>query len=162
MSNASEDVDSFALQTVVVKAPDPAGPAQPAAPAFYQLLSPFPVVRLAGRIASAGTTLRLFSIVAPSGARVVVDCRGHGCPFRSSARSATAPRDGKVHASASLRIRKLERRLLKKGVRIRVYVTKPGTVGKYVLFKFRKMRPPTRIDRCLMPAAPSKAVECPS
>jgi PKD repeat protein len=158
----SEDVDNFALQPVAVKAAPPAGPAQQATPTSYQLLSPFPVVRLAGRIVRAGTTLRLFSIVAPSGARVVVVCRGHGCPFRSSARSAAAPRDGKANAPASLRIRKLERRLLKKGVRIAVYVTKPGTIGKYVLFKFRAMRPPVRIDRCLMPAAPNKPVQCPS
>jgi hypothetical protein len=141
----------------------PVAPAsQPAAPSSNQLLSPFPVVRLAGRIGKQGTVLRLFSVEAPPGARVVVACRGRGCPFRSSARSAIAPRDGKVHASASLRIRKLERHPLKKGVTIRVYVTKPATIGKYVFFKFRKMRPPARIDRCLMPAAPTKPVECPS
>jgi PKD repeat protein len=157
----SEEVSNDAVETIVVQSPPAAPTGAQLAPA-YQLLSPFPIVRLAGRIARAGTTLRLFSVVAPPGARVVVVCRGHGCPFRTSARSATAPRDGKAHASTSLRIRKLERRVLRKGVSIGVYVTKPGTIGKYVLFKFRRMRPPARIDRCLMPAAPSKPVECPS
>ena len=127
------------------------------------LLSPFPVVRLAGRISNDGTRLRLFSIEAPTGARVVVTCRGRSCPFRLSARSAVAdPGKGKVHSSASLRIRQLEKRVLKKGVRVTIYVTKPGTIGKYVQFKFRKARPPKRVDRCLMPSAPSKPVQCPS
>jgi hypothetical protein len=122
-------------------------------------------VRLAGRITKAGTRLRLFAIEAPPGARVVVMCHGRSCPFRLSARSAAAPADagnGKVHTSASLRIRQLEKRILKKGVTITIYVTKPGTIGKYVQFRFQKRRPPARTDRCLMPSAPNKPVQCPS
>jgi hypothetical protein len=133
------------------------------APSGPKLLSPFPVVRLAGRISKAGTRLRLFAIEAPPGARVVVMCRGRSCPFRLSARSAVAdPGKGKVHASASLRIRQLEKRVLKKGVTVTIYVTKPGTIGKYVQFRFLKRRPPARIDRCLMPSNPSKPAQCPS
>jgi large repetitive protein len=157
----SEEVDNIAVQTVVVQ-PPPATVTPPLATGSYQLLSPFPIVRLAGRIGRAGTRLRLFSIEAPPGARVLVTCGGRGCPFRHSARSAEAPRDGKVHASASLRIRKLEQRLLKTGVRIAIYVTKAGKIGKYVQFRFRKLRPPTRIDRCLLPSEPNKPVQCPS
>jgi PKD repeat protein len=158
----SEEVDGFALQTVVVQPPAAPALSPQVVPLSYRLLSPFPVVRLAGRIGKAGTRLRRFSIEAPPGSLVVVDCRGRGCPFRRSSRSAGARGDGKARTSASLRMRKLESRLLKKGVRIRVYITKPGTIGKYVQFKFRRMRPPARVDRCLMPTAPSKPVECPS
>jgi PKD repeat protein len=159
----SEEVDNFVVQTIAVQLPPaPATAAPQLAPSSYQLLSPFPVVRLAGRIGQKGTRLRLFKIEAPLGARVLLRCRGKGCPFRRSARSAEAPGDGKAHASASLRIRKLEKRLLKPGVKITIYVTKAGTIGKYVQFKFRHLRPPARIDRCLLPTDPSKPVECPS
>jgi len=160
----SEDVADFAVKTIVVNAPTvPAlAPASPGG-STLKLLSPFPVVRLAGRIGNDGTRLRMFSIVAPSGARVVVTCRGRSCPFRLSARSAGAQTlGGKVHASTSLRIRQLEKRVLKKGVVVTIFVTKPGVIGKYVQFKFLKRRPPARVDKCLMPSAPSKPVECPS
>jgi PKD repeat protein len=161
----SEDVADFAVKTIVVHAPVAPALTAPLAAAgpSVKLLSPFPVVRLAGRISNNGTRLRLFSIEAPPGARVVVTCRGRSCPFRLSARSAVAePGKGKVHSSASLRIRQLEKRLLKKGVRVTIYVTKPGTIGKYVRFKFLRRRPPARVDKCLMPSAPNKPVECPS
>jgi len=52
--------------------------------------------------------------------------------------------------------------VLKQGVKISIYVTKPGTIGKYVEFRFLKRRPPARVDQCLMPSAPNKPVECPS
>jgi PKD repeat protein len=163
----SENVSDVVIKTIVVNAPAKpllTAPITPAGPTI-KLLSPFPVVRLAGRISNDGTHLRLFSIEAPPGARVVVICHGRSCPFRLSARSAAAPIDpgkGKVHSSASLRIRQLEKRVLKQGVKIDIYVTKPGTIGKYVEFRFLKRRPPARVDRCLMPSAPNKPVECPS
>jgi hypothetical protein len=164
----SEDLTDAHVQTVVVQAPPPPAIAAPTqlgttSPTF-RLLTPFPVVRLAGRISKGGTRLRLFAIDAPTGARVVVMCKGRSCPFRLTARSAGTvdPGRGKVHASSSLRIKQLEKRVLKKGVSITIFVTKPGTIGKYVQFKIRKGRPPARVDRCLMPSAPNKPVECPS
>ena len=95
---------------------------------------------------------------------MVVICKGRSCPFRLTARSAgnAAVGNGKVRASSSLRIRQLEQRVLRKGVSITILVTKPGTIGKYVQFRIRKGRPPSRVDKCLMPSAPSKPVECPS
>src|SRR6185503_17116257 len=111
----SENVDAFMTKSIVVQAPPvPLLTAPTLAPSGPKLLSPFPVVRLAGRISKAGTRLRLFAIEAPPGARVVVMCHGRSCPFRLSARSAGAPADagnGKVHTSASLRIRQLEKRV---------------------------------------------------
>ena len=162
----SEDVSDVVRKSVVVHVPAPAttAPQTTSTGPAFRLLSPFPVVRLAGSISRDGTRLRLFAIDAPPGARVVVRCKGRSCPFRLNARSAavTDPGKGKVHSSASLRIRQLEKRVLKKGVTITIFVTKAGTIGKYVQFKFLKRRPPARVDRCLMPSAPSKPVECPS
>ena len=90
----SEDVEDFAVKSIVVQAPPvPLTAAPQLLPSGPRLLSPFPVVRLAGRISKAGTRLRLFAIDAPPGARVVVMCRGRSCPFRLSARSAGAPAD---------------------------------------------------------------------
>jgi PKD repeat protein len=163
----SEDVTDFAVQTISVQAPPApalAAPALTGGITGLRLLTPFPVVRMAGRISKGGTRLRLFAVDAPQGARVVVTCKGRSCPFRLTARSAGSgdAGNGKVHASSSLRIRQLEKRVLKSGVSITIFVTKPGMIGKYVQFKIRKGRPPVRIDKCLMPSALNKPVECPS
>jgi hypothetical protein len=60
-----------------------------------------------------------------------------------------------------VRIRKLEGRLLRAGVTIKIFVTKAGTIGKYTSIKIRGGQPPKRVDRCLMPGA-MKPVQCPS
>ena len=43
---------------------------------------------------------------------------------------------------AQVRIRKLERRLLRAGASIRIFVTKPGTIGKYTSIRIREGKPP--------------------
>jgi hypothetical protein len=122
------------------------------------LLSPFPVVRVAGKITRRGTKLRLLAVDAPAGARVIITCKGRSCPFRSSVRSAAAE---EVHASNLLRFRSLERKPLRPGVTVTIYVTKPGVIGKYTRFKIRKGKPPARVDSCLAPGS-TKPVQCPS
>ena len=47
------------------------------------------------------------------------------------------------------------------GVRVRVYVTKRGAVGKYTRFRFRAGNAPVRTDRCVMPGSWAPA-ECPA
>jgi hypothetical protein len=49
-------------------------------------------------------------------------------------------------------VRSLERRL-RAGVQLVITVTKSTQIGKYVLFRVRAGRPPTRIDRCLLPGS---------
>jgi hypothetical protein len=44
-------------------------------------------------------------------------------------------------------------------VKIEVYVTKPGMIGKFTRFTIRKGKAPSRIDRCLMPGS-TKPVRC--
>jgi PKD repeat protein len=150
------DSYSIATQTIVVSAPPPATQAPQISSEGPQLrlLNPFPIVRIAGRIGRAGTRFRVLSVNAPQGATVTVRCKGRGCPFKASKRSATTSRQ--------VRIRKLERRLLRAGASIRIFVTKPGSIGKYTSITVRGGKPPRRSDRCLMPDSNTKPVKCPS
>ena len=112
-----------------------------------RLLSPFPVVRIAGRITKRGTRVRLLRVDAPVGTKLSVRCTGRGCPFKKQVRA--VPTRAKSRTAVSVRVRRLERLLLP-GVRVRVYVTKRGAVGKYTSFA---SAPATR------PRAPT-AVSC--
>ena len=128
------------------------------------LLSPFPVVRIAGTIKRRGTRLRSFSVAVPFGATVTVRCKGHGCPFHRQTRTARLPAKPKgetAPATKLIHIRRLERRLLRAGMVVRVFVTKQGTIGKFTQFVMKRRRPPARIDRCLAPGS-VKPVQCPA
>jgi PKD repeat protein len=152
----TEGAFSIATQTIVVSAPPPAtqAPQISSEGSQLRLLNPFPLVRIAGRIGRSGTRFRVLSVSAPAGATVTVRCKGRGCPFKASSRSATASRQ--------VRIRKLERRLLRAGATIKIFVTKPGSIGKYTSIRIRGGKPPRRSDRCLMPDSNTKPVKCPS
>jgi large repetitive protein len=152
----TEGAFSIATQTIVVSAPPPptAVPKIASESPQLRLLNPFPIVRIAGRIGRTGTRFRVLSVNAPQGATVTVRCKGRGCPFKASSRSATAARQ--------VRIRKLERRLLRAGASIKIFVTKPGSIGKYTSIRIRGGKPPRRSDRCLMPDSNTKPVKCPS
>jgi hypothetical protein len=113
-----------------------------------ELLSPFPVVRIAGRITRRGTRVRLLRIEAPKGAKVSVRCAGHGCPFKKRVRAVTS--GARPGVPVGVRVRPLER-LLPPGIQVRVYVTKKGAIGKYTRLRFRRLHAPARTDRCLMP-----------
>jgi hypothetical protein len=123
-----------------------------------RLLSPAPVVRIAGRITARGTRVRLLRVSAPAGARVSVRRNGRSCPFRKQVRRMTT--GARSPSTLSIRVRRLERLLLP-GVRVRVYVTKGGAIGKYTRFRFRARKAPARADSCLMPGSWAP-VECPA
>jgi PKD repeat protein len=130
-----------------------------------RLISPFPVVRLSGTITRKGTRLRRLAVSLPGGALLTVRCHGRGCPFARQTRKASltrraGPISARAYAARLLRVRRLERRLLRVGATLRLYITKPGEVGKYTRFKIRRSKPPTRLDRCLMPLATTPA-RCP-
>jgi hypothetical protein len=105
-------------------------------------LSPFPVVRVAGSYGGSGIRIQQLLVKAPAGARVEVDCRGHGCPFRKLVRRAR---------SETIRIRRFARRILRKDAVLEIWVTQAGEIGKYTRFRIRKGKPPSRVDRCVMP-----------
>jgi YD repeat-containing protein len=160
MVTDSEGASTIATVTVVVGARAPVVQSG----ARISLLSPFPVVRIAGTIKRQGTRLRNFSVTAPFGATVLVRCKGKGCPFRrqtSTARLPAKQKGGTAPATKLIHIRRLERRLLRAGMVVRVFVTKQGTIGKFTQFVMKKRRPPARIDRCLAPGS-LKPVQCPA
>ena len=123
-----------------------------------QLMSPFPVVRLLGRVSARGTRVRLLTVRAPRPSRIEIRCRGRSCPrARGNRRGATA--SVRVRRSGPVRFRRFERRL-GVGAVVTVRVTKgPRTIGKYTRFRIRRHSPPARKDLCVMPA-PRRLIRC--
>jgi hypothetical protein len=114
------------------------------------LLSPFPVVRLAGSLTPGGVIVRVLSVRAPVGARVVVRCSGRGCP---------AKRARKRGRKAPVRFAVFERRL-PVGVVLEVLVRSDDRIGKYARFRIRRNRVPKRSDACLRPGT-ARRIACP-
>lgn len=126
------------------------------------VLSPFPMVRLLGSVSSRSTRVRLLTVRAPVPSRVVVSCRGRGCPVRRRAKgpSRSVAASVRVRRAGPLRLRRLERRL-RAGTVLTVRITRgPGTIGKYTRFRIRRNRPPARKDLCVMPGPP-RLIQCP-
>lgn len=113
-------------------------PVPPSSPRVLRLLTPFPIVRLRGSVAGGLIRVSLLSVRAPAGSKVTVYCSGVGCPARRVA----------INAGRKLvRVRRFEKRL-RGGTILKIYVTKPGFVGKYTRFRFLRNRAPLRVDRC--------------
>jgi hypothetical protein len=112
-------------------------------------ITPFPVVRVAGRFTRGRTTITRVSVRAPRGVRIGLRCRGGGCGF---GRRAIAVRLVRVPA--------LQRRY-RPGAVAEIRVTQDGHIGKYVRLRIRRGRAPVRIDRCLAPGSPAP-VRCPA
>jgi len=104
------------------------------------LLSPFPVIRLAGRLTETGAQIRLLTVDAPVCSRATLRCRGRGCPVRRVTR---------LVGRKPLHFGGIERRRLPAGVRLEVLVSKRDRVGKYTRFRIRRNRSPSRVDACL-------------
>jgi hypothetical protein len=116
-----------------------------------RLLSPFPIVRLAGTVTPAGTSsVRLLWVRAPRGARVLVRCRGEGCPVK---RAETVVRGPPV------RLRAVER-VMPPGVVLDVLVRSGDSIGRFTRFRFRRGHPPRRTDGCLWPGT-TRMAPCP-
>jgi hypothetical protein len=130
------------------------GPPKAAGPS---LLAPFPVVRVAGVAFANGMKLRLLSVQqAPPGALVQVRCRGRGCP-RHGVRRTTV---GGPHGVPAIVFRSFER-FLRPGAVLEIFITKPGTLGKYTRLRVRRGQVPERIDLCL-DAGGVKPIACPA
>ena len=131
----------------------PLPPTDPDANPVLQWLQPFPVIRIRGRTTGRGARVDLLSVTAPPGSTVAVRCRGRGCPARRTRADVSA-------TGRRLRLRKFERHL-RAGIRLEIFVTKPGVVGKYTLFRIKRIKAPRRVDLCVLPGSrgPSR---CPS
>ena len=115
------------------------------------LMTPFPIVRIAGQLLPGGARVRVLSVRGPRGAVVSVRCHGEGCPLRSLRRRARRQ---------VLRVERLERRL-NAGVRLEIYVRQRHRVGKYTRIRIQAgRRPPLRVDRCVLPGGLTP-VRCP-
>jgi hypothetical protein len=139
--------------------PQPASPPPPPPPpppggggTATPLLSPFPIVTIAGRLTRRGARLTRLTVRGPADSKVLARCRGRGCGARR-ARATIGPR-------GSVRIRRFQRRL-RAGAVLELLVTKPGFVGKYTRFRIRKRRPPLRTDLCIQPGATTGSA-CPA
>jgi hypothetical protein len=152
-----EDAVSTAYQPVTVSSP--VGPAGKPGKAIPRLMSPFPVVRITGKVGPKGALIRRLTIRAPTGSTVSIRCRGRGCPFRR--KNQTLAQAGAKTASKTIRVKKLERRLLRGGTSIKILVSRPGEIGKYTRFKIRTAKAPLRVDLCLAPGSTAPK-ECPS
>ncbi len=139
-----------ATQTVVVNAPP--SPAPPASRA--SAMTPFPTVRIIGRLTRRGARIQRLAVKAPAFATVRVRCRGRrlGCPARGSTATIGA-------ATKVVRFKRFERRLRARAV-LAISVTRPGVVGKHTTFRIRRGKAPARRDRCLVPGAEGP-VHCP-
>jgi hypothetical protein len=111
-------------------------------PDSERLMSPYPVVRLAGRLTRRGARIRVLSVSrAPKCAVVEVSCRGRSCPTR---------RVSRFMGRGPLRFQRFERRL-STGTVLTVRISKGRSIGKYTQFRIREARGPDRRDRCLRP-----------
>jgi PKD repeat protein len=111
-------------------------------PDASRLMTPYPVLRLAGRLTRSGARVRVLSVLrAPVCALVEVSCRGKSCPVKRAS--------GYV-GRGPLRFRRFERRL-RAGTVLTVRVSKNALIGKLTQFTIRKDIAPRRRDRCLRP-----------
>jgi hypothetical protein len=135
-------------------APPPGGgPGGPAPdPAAAPLLSPFPVVAIAGRLTRRGARFTKLAVRGPAGSSVRVRCKGRGCPKRTGRRT--------IGRKGSVRLRRFQT-VLRHGTLLELVIAKPGYVGKFTSFQIRRRRPPLRTDSCVQPGATTPS-PCPA
>jgi hypothetical protein len=98
---------------------------------------------------------RIYAQRIPAGSRIVMTCRGGGCPAKRKLRPRRVRRaTNRINLDGALRGRKL-----RPGARIALRITKPGSVGAAAVWTMRARRAPKRQDRCLRPGA-SRLVAC--
>ncbi|HMJ33061.1 MAG TPA: PKD domain-containing protein [Baekduia sp.] len=118
------------------------------------LMAPFPLVRIRGLIYHGTVRISLLKITAPRGATLRVRCHGRSCSGKRA--------DLRVKvARAPVRLHALERRPLRPGTVIEVFITAPDRVGKYTRFQVRADAAPARSDLCLQPGAKTPTT-CPT
>jgi len=159
----SADFGNLSLNVQFVDPPAPQQPPPPTPPAPPLPPPPPPQPRelnaeatLRARPTGSGIRVRWLRVRAPSGARVVVVC-GRRCRFSRNATVASGPR---AKAAKTVSFSRLVGRRFRAGTRIRIYVTKAGSIGKY--FEYRVRRGNFRkITRCLAPGTATSVTKCP-
>jgi hypothetical protein len=126
-------------QTVVVYdgSPEDRGPLLLKPP---PLLSPRPVVRLAGVLTRTGARISLLTVRAPVCSMVTVRCRGARCPVR---------RVSALTGRGLLRFHEFDGSKLPAGTQLEILVRRLDRIGKYTRFRIRRGAAPARMDSCL-------------
>jgi hypothetical protein len=157
-----EDLIS-AVKPITVSAPPIVSPTPPAVgeelvrrsfstAGGLSMMSPFPVVRLAGSLYPRGVKVRaLEAKKAPPESTVTVLCAGKSCPAKKIVKTAETKR---VRFKAMTRF-------LWAGTIISVSVRQGELIGKYTRWRIRGGKLPKRSDRCLYPNR-RKPVRCPA
>jgi hypothetical protein len=136
----------------------PAGtPPTATARAAPRLLAPFPRVRISGVANTSSVRIDFLRVRAPSGTRIVIRCKGSGCPYARAFRTHRFSGGG----ARTVRVKGFKRRRLRAGATLEIYVIKAGMIGKYTRFRFRRLKPPIRVDRCTVVGA-ARAQRCPA
>ena len=102
------------------------------------------------------TVMRLIASRVSAGTRIVVRCRGGGCPF--AARAMTAR---KAYARLALGGRAMRRARLRKGAVVEVRASKPGLLGRVTTYRIRAARLPVLSSHCTLPGS-LKETACPA
>ena len=121
------------------------------------LVSPFPSVRIRGVTTSTGARIDLLGVRTPGATRILVRCRGGGCPWRSKRLVARFP----ASQVRVVKIPQFKARRLRAGAVVEIFVTQAGRIGKYTRFRIRRAKPPARVDRCTVPGA-ARVRSCPA
>jgi len=124
------------------------------------LMQPFAVVRIAGSGGTRSIRISLFTVLAPTGARVTVSCHGPGCPSKAQSIIARALHSRRRAATVLISFARFERSL-SVGAVLEIKVSRKGQVGKYTRFTVRRGKLPARLDTCLSPDG-IKPMSCPS
>ena len=82
----------------------------------------------------------------PKGAKVMLACHGHGCPFAK--KTFAAPKSGKLALASALK-----KRHLSPHSTVTIQITAPNEVGEVVIFTIMSGKSPTETFRCLPPGA---------
>jgi len=122
-------------------------------PSATPLLNPFPAVIILGRLTRRGARVTRLTVRAPEGSTVFARCRGKRCTRPKRAKKTVGP-------TGVVRVKRFERSMRARSL-LTIVVTKPGFVGKYTSFRFRKRRPPRRKDVCAQ-AGSTKPIACPA
>jgi len=141
--------------------PTPVVPPVTPPPSGPRLLSPFPLVRIAGTLTPTGARIRLLSVRAPRGALVRVSVSPACSRKRRSSRRCRVLRAaatmGKSDAIDFSRLAHVYR----SGTVIVVRVWRADRIGKYTRFTIVRGKAPRRVDQCLVPGA-TRGSRCPS
>jgi hypothetical protein len=97
------------------------------------------------------TYARLRTLVvhnAPRGARIVLTCKGKGCPIKKARRRTVARELQRITLHQGFR-----RARLRIGTRLRLTITASGTIGRTYTYVVKRGAPPTRQIVCRAPGA---------